>query len=341
MSSSFSFAARSVASPVAKLVEVTEVSGVLLLEPVGDLGEPGMAGDERRRARGGSLGSDHPERLGEDRGHDGRVGQRQQVDEVAMLERAGEEDVRPSEALELLAVVAEADDHRARVDLAQRLEQDVDALVVEELAEVDDRRLRAGEERGEPLGVAVVGQALVLVPRVRRIAPCLLDEAGERLGARPRPPVVDVDPGRYLVDVLDVADDLVEHRADVFRADEDGSRLLERLPPPLGELGTPAQRVLELGAVRLDRERRSRRRSDRPAEEDVVGEDDVGRQVLAQRRGVRLDPALELLPRAVLDELHVVALVAVEHEDGQEPAHVRPHDARRSRGHRAPVAPPG
>ena len=59
-----------------------------------------------------------------------------------------------------------------------------------------------------------------------------------------------------------------------------------------------------------------------------MAEDDVGRQVLAQRRGVRLDPALELLPRAVLDELHLVALVAVEHEDGQEPAHVRPDDAR-------------
>ena len=50
-----------------------------------------MPGDERRAAAGGGLGGDHPERLREDRRHDGRVGERQQVDEVAVLERAREE----------------------------------------------------------------------------------------------------------------------------------------------------------------------------------------------------------------------------------------------------------
>ena len=62
----------------------------------------------------------------------------------------------PAEALELLAVVAEADDHRARVHVAQRLEQNVDALVVEQLPEVDDGRLVAGEERRQALGVPFV-----------------------------------------------------------------------------------------------------------------------------------------------------------------------------------------
>ena len=46
-----------------------------------------------------------------------------------MLERPGEERARRRLPLELLAVVAEADHERPRVDLAQRLEEQVDALV--------------------------------------------------------------------------------------------------------------------------------------------------------------------------------------------------------------------
>ena len=113
---------------------------VLLLQALRDLGEAGVARDERRRAGGGGLGRDHAERLGEDRRDDGGVGEREQVDEMAVLERACEERARTGRRLERLPVVAEADDHRAGVDVAQRLEQDVDALVVEQLPEVDDRR---------------------------------------------------------------------------------------------------------------------------------------------------------------------------------------------------------
>jgi hypothetical protein len=78
------------------------------------------------------------------------------VDEVAVLERAGEERARAGRLLQRLPVVAEADDHGARVHLLQGLEQDVDALVVEQLSEVDDRRLVSGEEGGQALGVALV-----------------------------------------------------------------------------------------------------------------------------------------------------------------------------------------
>ena len=46
---------------------------ILGLDSFGDLGEPRVARDERRHARGGGLGRDHPERLGEDRRHDGDV----------------------------------------------------------------------------------------------------------------------------------------------------------------------------------------------------------------------------------------------------------------------------
>ena len=56
-----------------------------------------MAGDERRAAGGGGLRGDHAERLREDRGDDGGVGEREQVDEVAVLERTGEEHATGSE----------------------------------------------------------------------------------------------------------------------------------------------------------------------------------------------------------------------------------------------------
>ena len=50
--------------------------------------------------------------------------------------------------------------------------------------------------------------------------------------------------------------------------------------------------------------------------------------VLAERRRVRLDPGVELLARAVLQQLDAVALVAVEHEDGKQAADVGTHDLR-------------
>ena len=109
------------------------------------------------------------------------IGERQQVDEVAVLQRAGEEHVEAlGPRLELGAVVAEADDHRARVEAAQRLEQHVHALVLHELAEVDDGVPVAGEERGEAVGVGVVGQALLRVAGVRRVVARLGDERVER-----------------------------------------------------------------------------------------------------------------------------------------------------------------
>ena len=119
------------------------------------------------------------------------------------------------ERLELGPVVAEADDHGAGVDLPQRLEQHMDALVVEELAEIDDGRLVAGQERGEPLGVPLVRQALVRVAGIRRVETRLLEQAGERLVARPRPPLVDIHARRHFVHALDVADHLLEHLPDV------------------------------------------------------------------------------------------------------------------------------
>ena len=82
---------RSIDHVVLERGEVAQVRRVLLLEAGGDLGETGVARDERRRAGGGGLGRDHPERLREDRRDDRRVGEREQVDEVTVLERPREE----------------------------------------------------------------------------------------------------------------------------------------------------------------------------------------------------------------------------------------------------------
>src|SRR6476646_5118304 len=68
--------------------QLSQVRGIGLLEPLGDLFEPGVPRDERRAAGGSRLGGHHPERLREDRGHDGEVGERKQVAQVAVLERA-------------------------------------------------------------------------------------------------------------------------------------------------------------------------------------------------------------------------------------------------------------
>ena len=132
------------------------------------------------------------------------------------------------------------------------------------------------------------------MPGFGGIALGLGDERRERLLAGLRAPLVDVDAGRHLVHALDVAAHVLEHLADVRRADEHGRRALEHLSPPRLELRPPAHRVLELRAVRLDRVARAARRADGAAEEHVVAEDEVGRQLLADGRGVRLDPGVEL-----------------------------------------------
>src|SRR5439155_26122958 len=103
---------------------------ILRLEALRDLREPGMTRDERRGPGCGGLRGDHPEGLREDRRNDAHVRQRKEMREVAVLERPGEERPRRRDAFELLAVVAEADDHRAGVDLLECFQEDVHALVV-------------------------------------------------------------------------------------------------------------------------------------------------------------------------------------------------------------------
>ena len=71
---------------------------------------------------------------------------------------------------------------------------------------------------------------------------------------------------------------------------------------------------------------RASRTTDRATEKHVVAEEEIRRQVLAHRSGVRLDPGVELVARAVLQELHAIPLVVVEHEDGKEPSDIGSYD---------------
>ena len=171
----------------------------------------------------------------------------------------------------------------------------MDALVVDQLAEVDDRRARLA--RRTPRSRSALpssGSRSFALPGFGGSRRASSSRPRERLRARQRSELVDVDARRHLVDAVDVTDDVLEHLADVLRADEHRLRPRERLAPPRRQLLVAAHRVLELGAVRLDRVARAGRGADGPAEQDVVREDDVGRQALAQRRGVQLDVALAL-----------------------------------------------
>src|SRR5205085_11049057 len=134
---------------------------------------------------------------------------------------------------------------------AQRLEQYVDALVLDQLPEVNDRWPLLREERGEALGVTGIGMAFVTVDRIQLR---LLDQRRERLLAWLRPKLVHVDARRNDLDPLDLPAHLLEHIADVLGAGVHDFRLRECFRTPAGEVGPVAHRVLELRAVRLDAE---------------------------------------------------------------------------------------
>src|SRR5439155_11341793 len=124
-------------------------------------------------------------------------GEWEQVGEVAVLQRAGKEGAGRRDGLELGAVVPEADDHSSGVEVAERFEQQVDTLVVEELPEVDDRRLVGLEELSEAFGVALVRETLV--SPARRIEASLVDQGGQRLLPRLGAKILHVDPRRARV----------------------------------------------------------------------------------------------------------------------------------------------
>ena len=179
------------ASPVANDVRCASCGRIRGLETGCHLGQARVARDERRAAGCGRLGGDHAERLGEDRRHHASVGEGEQVTQVAVLERPGEQRGDAEVVglpLERSALGAEADHHHPRLDPLERLQQHVHALLRDQLAEVDDRGRLTDEEPRQPDPVQLVGQALVRVPGVRRIVPRLAAAARRaRCRAPPAP----------------------------------------------------------------------------------------------------------------------------------------------------------
>ena len=122
--------------------------GVGGLQALRDLGQPGMVCDHGRAPGRGRLGGHHPKRLGKDRRHHRRVGKRRQVDEMAVLERTREEH---RQALRR-AVPARLDRGRSRRSRREQptsrsaVDQHLHALVLDQLAEVDDGRERPRPE---------------------------------------------------------------------------------------------------------------------------------------------------------------------------------------------------
>src|SRR5205085_11910598 len=93
----------------------------------------------------------------------------------------------------------------------------------------------------------------------------------------------------------------------------------QRLRSPAREVGAAAHGVLELRAVRLDPKADPARCATRRPEQNMIREHEVGGSKLTQRRGIRLDVRLPLLPGEVAEEPRLEPLVAVEHEDGEQP----------------------
>jgi hypothetical protein len=94
------------------------------------------------------------------------------------------------------------------------------------------------------------------------------------------------------VHAVDVADDLLEHVADVLEPTTTARRA-RALLPHADSSALPRIEYSSSEPCAFTRTAR-RRRADGRAEQHVVREDEVGGQVLAQRRGVQLDVALAL-----------------------------------------------
>ena len=232
----------------------------------------------------------------------------------------------PAARLECLPVVAEADDHRARIDVAQRLQQDVDALVVEELPEVDDRRLLVLRERPPAARRCPrPGAARSALPgfggsrRASSSSPASASARGRgRQSSTSTPggtswtrstwPTTSCSTSRMCAEPTKTASACssasLPHAPSaslprIEYSSSDPCALTANRAPLAAPTGPPSRTWFA--------KTRSAGRCSRSA------------------AAFALDPRVELGPRAVLDELHLVALVAVEHEHRQQPADVRPY----------------
>src|SRR5437763_7609856 len=176
--------------------EMRQLGRILGADAGRDLGQAGVRSDHGREPGSRGLGRDHPERLGKDRRGDGDVAEREARNEVPVRERPGEDRSPRRDGLALGAVVAEADDDGPDVEASQRLEENLDPLVLDQLADVDHGWLVARERLLEARRISGIGMTLVAVLRV---VLRLHEQTCEGLQPVLRNELLDVDAGRYLV----------------------------------------------------------------------------------------------------------------------------------------------
>ena len=253
--------------------------------------------------------------------------------EVPVLERPGEEGRDTAcrgTLLQCRALGPEADDDETGTETGQRVDQDMDALLLDQLAEVDDDgSLRAKE-----------GSSRVALPPSGSRSSAFQDSGGSRRASSSRSAsAASRDCGTHSSMSTPGGTSTTfsvwpQTSAKTLRMCSEPTNVPGRRAanlPPRRETRVAAHRVLELGTVCLDCEWCSGGGPDRAAEKHVVREHDIGRQERPERGGVRLDPVVELLARTVLHAAHVVAVIAVEDEDRQQAPDVGSQDAAEPR----------
>ena len=248
---------------------------------------------------------------------------------MPVLERAREEDLEARRLLlQLRAVVAEADDHRSRV-LVRATPRAAPARPCSRSA-CRSRRLSAGRPRGTRRvapGSPRPGASRSALPgfggssrasATSRSSACALGAGCHSSMSTPRGISCTLSTVPHISRTTLRMCSLADYRL---------CRAFEHLAAPHRELLVPAHLVLELRAVRLDYVRRAVTAPTVLDEQHMVDEES-SLPVLVDRRRIRLHPRVELSARAVLHALHLVPLVAVEHEDRQQPADVRPDRLR-------------
>ena len=182
----------------------------------------------------------------------------------------------------------------------------MDALVVEELPEIEDGGLLALEKALEALGVALVRYPFVRVP-LGRILQALVEQIPSASSRGCGVNSSTSTPGTALA--------RTSRRRP--RALPGCGRSLRRRPLPARarRARPPAARYARGSSTRaravcLDREPRARGCPDRAARKHVVAEDEVGRQALADRGCVRRHEVVEFRLRQILKQSRLEASYA-------------------------------
>src|SRR4051794_23429222 len=168
-----------------------------------------------------------------------------------MFEWSGKQHLAAGSLLQLLALRPEAHHDGASGEGGESFrgfEEQRDALLGAQLADVNNGRCISGEELGKAIGVALIGPALVMAPRrVRWIAPALLDQRRQSGAASLRAEALDAHAGRYdshARGVVAAAQKVVQDSEDMFRPSHHEAGSWQALAGPAAEPSIAPHREL-------------------------------------------------------------------------------------------------